>query len=115
MEDIKSFVQQSSIQNADDIWFDKYVYIKSKLYKKYKKNNYVHVGAELYVKSVYQIWLEMLRSPNTTVVEEKNKYTIRRVGINIATIELIDNEYKYTSIPKEGLKQIMSKYVTQLL
>ena len=135
------FVQESTAVDIKDWkeWMNKYVDRNSKLYKQFELMlthipNENIIATELSFKTPYNIWIEMLRSPNIVVKDygkvnnnnnnnnksnifnifHKKKQNTKKVimldNTIIAIIDKVDNKYKYIAITDDCRLKIMREY-----
>ena len=106
-----------------DIWFNKYVYKQSQLYKNYiKSRNNNNTYAELSITNHLQIWVDKLSrsvisvepiDKTVCIPNKKKKYRVYADSIPLATIELINGKYMYVDIPFQGSTIINKEYMEQ--
>lgn len=105
-----------------DIWFEKYVYKKSELYKRYNKyKKHDNIYNELPITTHYQLWINKLSTSKISIepickrsfFKKNNKHRVYADGVPIAIIDLIDGHYWYIDIPFQGLSMINEEYMEQ--
>ena len=93
-----------------------------------------YIGGEICVLSPYQIWINMLRSPDIIIesaeslgcglskciskciskcTNHRSRVTLN--GVIIAIFDKFGKGYKYARIPYAGFNHILSEYMSQLL